>query len=72
MNGAARASAAEATTSRATASPAGPSPPTATVIAGNALAHSTTVPAAARLASLLMNPVSSRHHLTSSYRIIGN
>jgi len=40
-------SAAEATASRATASPAGPSPATATVMAGNALAHSTTVPAAA-------------------------
>ena len=48
-SGAASASAAEATTSRATASPAGPSPPTATVMAGNALAHSTTVPAAAKL-----------------------
>ena len=44
----ASASAAEATASRATASPAGPSPATATVMAGNALAHSTTVPAAAR------------------------
>jgi hypothetical protein len=42
------------------------------VIAGNALAHSTTVPAAARFASLLMNPVSSRRHLTSSYRIASN
>jgi hypothetical protein len=50
------ASAAEATTSRATASPAAPSPATATVIAGNALAHSTTVPVAARFASLLMKP----------------
>jgi hypothetical protein len=40
-------STAEATASRATASPAGPSPATATVMAGNALAHSTTVPAAA-------------------------
>jgi hypothetical protein len=46
-NGAASASAAEATASRATASPAGPSPATATVMAGNALAHSMTVPAAA-------------------------
>jgi hypothetical protein len=40
-------SAAAATASRATASPAGPSPATATVMAGNALAHSMTVPAAA-------------------------
>jgi hypothetical protein len=55
---AASASAAEATASRATASPAGPSPATATVMAGNALAHSTTVPAAARFASLLMEPQS--------------
>ena len=55
-SGAASASAAEATASRATASPAGPSPATATVMAGNALAHSTTVPAAARFASLLMDP----------------
>jgi len=64
-HGAASASAADATASRATASPAGPSPRTATVMAGNALAHSSTVPAAA---SLLMPPVSPAHYLTSSYK----
>ena len=48
--GATAASAADATVSRATASPAGPSPRTATAMAGNALAHSRTVPAAASFA----------------------
>ena len=48
ISGAASASAADATASRATARPAGPSPRTATVMAGNALAHSSTVPAAAK------------------------
>jgi len=65
IRGAATASAADATASRATASPAGPNPRTATVMAGNALAHSNTVPAAA---SLLIPPVSAAHHLTSSYK----
>ena len=50
-NGAASASATEATPSRATDNPAGPRPATATEIAGNALAHSTTVPAAAHAAA---------------------
>src|SRR5580658_9929382 len=49
-NGATAASAADAMTSRTTARPAGPSPRTATAMAGNALAHSSTVPAAANLA----------------------
>ena len=67
--GAAAASAADATASRATARPAGPSPRTATVMAGNALAHSSTVPAAAKLAGLLViDPVSSGHCLRSSYK----
>jgi len=66
---AASASAAEATASRATASPAGPSPATATVMAGNALAHSTTVPAAA---SFLIPLASGRRVLTSSYKISPN
>ena len=48
------ASAADAMTSRATASPAGPSPRSATAMAGNALAHSSTVPEAASFA--LMTP----------------
>ena len=65
ISGAASASAADATASRATASPAGPSPRTATVMAGNALAHSSTVPAAA---SLLIQPVSPARYLTSSYK----
>ena len=61
-HGAASASAADATASRATARPAGPSPRTATVMAGNALAHSSTVPAAARAAGLVfMIPVSPGH-----------
>jgi hypothetical protein len=64
-SGAASASAADATASRSTASPAGPSPATATLMAGNALAHSTTVPAAA---SFLISPASGRCVLTSSYR----
>jgi hypothetical protein len=69
ISGASAASAADATASRATASPAGPSPRTATVMAGNALAHSSTVPAAARLAGLVfMSPVSSAPLLRSSYR----
>ena len=68
-HGAASASAADATASRATASPAGPSPCTATVMAGNALAHSSTVPAAASVADLVfMDPVSPAHYLTSSYK----
>jgi hypothetical protein len=50
-NGAASASATEATPKRATDNPAGPRPATATEIAGNALAHSTTVPAAAHAAA---------------------
>ncbi len=50
-NGAASASATEATPSRATDNPAGPRPATATEIAGNALAHSPTVPAAAHAAA---------------------
>ena len=69
ISGAASASAADATASRATASPAGPNPRTATVMAGNALAHSNTVPAAA---SLLIPPVSPAHYLTSSYKNGGN
>jgi hypothetical protein len=56
-SGAASTSAADATASRATASPAGPKPRTATVMAGKALAHSSTVPAAARWADLLMEPI---------------
>jgi len=68
-HGAASASAADATASRATASPAGPNPRTATVMAGNALAHSSTVPAAA---SLLIPPVSPARYLTSSYKNVGN
>ncbi len=69
ISGAASASAADATASRATASPAGPSPRTATVMAGNALAHSSTVPVAARVADLVfMYPVSPGHYLTSSYK----
>ena len=71
ISGATSASAADATPSRATASPAGPSGPTATVIAGNALAHSSTVPAAASPAerwSEVITPVWSRRLLTSSYR----
>jgi hypothetical protein len=69
IHGAASASAADATASRATASPAGPSPRTATVMAGNALAHSSTVPAAARVADLvLMDPVSPACYLRSSYK----
>ena len=68
-HGAASASAADATASRATASPAGPSPRTATVMAGNALAHSSTVPAAARVADLVfMDPVSPACYLRSSYK----
>ena len=70
-HGAARASTADATASRATARPAGPSPRTATVMAGKALAHSSTVPAAARVADLvfvLMSPVSYGSILRSSYR----
>ncbi len=55
-SGAASASAADATASRATARPAGPSPRTATVMAGKALAHSSTVPAAARFADFRMEP----------------
>jgi len=55
-SGAASASAPDATASRATASPAGPSPRTATEMAGKALAHSSTVPAAARFADFLMPP----------------
>jgi hypothetical protein len=39
-----------------TVRPAGPKPRTATVMAGKALAHSSTVPAAARWADLLMEP----------------
>jgi hypothetical protein len=69
-SGAASASTADATASRATASPAGPSPRTATVMAGKALAHSSTVPAAARFANFLMSQVSCHIHLTSSYKII--
>jgi hypothetical protein len=46
-SGATSSSATDATVSRATASPAGPSVRTATVMAGKALAHSSTVPAAA-------------------------
>jgi hypothetical protein len=39
------------------------------VMAGNALAHSSTVPAAAKAAGLVfMIPVSPDHHLRSSYR----
>ena len=69
-HGATAASAADATASRATASPAGPSPRTATVMAGNALAHSSTVPAAARVAGLVfISPVSPAPLLRSSYRI---
>src|SRR6201996_7982007 len=49
-NGAAAVSASDATPSRATDSPTGPSRGTATAMAGNALAQSTPVPAAARLA----------------------
>lgn len=49
-NTATSASAADAMTSRATASPAGPSPRSATAMAGNALAHSRTVPPAASFA----------------------
>jgi len=71
-SGAASASTADATASRATASPAGPRPRSATVMAGKALAHSSTVPAAARLANLLMKPVSSRRCLRSSYKISRN
>jgi hypothetical protein len=56
ISGAASASAADATASRATARPAGSSPRTATVMAGKALAHSSTVPAAAKLADFLMKP----------------
>ena len=67
-HGAASASAADATASRATASPAGPSPRTATEIAGKALAHSSTVPAAARWADFLMPPVCGRTSLRSSYK----
>ena len=67
--GATTASAADATASRATARPAGPSPRTATVMAGNALAHSSTVPAAAKVAGLVfMVPVSPGHCLRSSYK----
>ena len=54
-NGVTAASAADAMTNRATASPAGPSPRSATAMAGNALAHSSTVPAAASFA--FMPPV---------------
>ena len=69
ISGAASASAADATASRATARPAGPSPRTATVMAGNALAHSSTVPAAAKAAGLVvMIPVSPGSHLRSSYK----
>ena len=69
IHGAATASAADATASRATARPAGPSPRTATVMAGNALAHSSTVPAAAKAAGLVfMAPVLPGHHLRSSYK----
>jgi hypothetical protein len=53
ISGAISASAADATPSRATARPAGPSGPTATVMAGKALAHSRTVAAAAGPASPL-------------------
>ena len=73
IRGAATASAAEATASRATARPAGPSPRTATVMAGNALAHSSTVPAAANVAGLaFMVPVSPGRHLRSSYKNSGD
>ena len=69
IHGAASASAADATASRATARPAGPSPRTATVMAGNALAHSSTVPAAAKAAGLVfMIPVSPGLYLRSSYK----
>ena len=72
IRGAASASTADATASRATARPAGPSPRTATVMAGKALAQSSTVPAAAKLANLVfMKPVSSGFVLRSSYRIFG-
>ena len=73
-NGAATASATDATASRATDSPTGPSRGTATEMAGKALAHSTTVPAAARLAEgrrKLMTPVWSAGDFRSSYRIAG-
>ena len=73
IRGAATASAAEATASRATARPAGPSPRTATVMAGNALAHSSTVPAAANVAGLvLMVPVLPGCPLRSSYKNSGD
>ena len=50
--------------------PAGPSPRTATLMAGKALAHSSTVPAAAKLADLVfISPVSSGRVLRSSYKI---
>lgn len=69
IQGATTASAADATASRATARPAGPSPRTATVMAGNALAHSSTVPAAAKAAGLVfMVLVSPAHRLRSSYK----
>ena len=69
IRGAATASAADATASRATARPAGPSPRTATVMAGNALAHSSTVPAAANVAGLVfMVPVLPGRLLRSSYK----
>ena len=69
IRGATTASAADATASRATARPAGPSPRTATAMAGNALAHSSTVPAAAKAAGLVfMIPVSPGQHLRSSYK----
>jgi hypothetical protein len=64
--GATTPSAADATTSRTTASPPGPSPRTATAIAGNALAHNSTVPAAASFA--LIPPACPNPQLTSSYK----
>jgi len=73
IRGAATASAADATASRATARPAGPSPRTATVMAGNALAHSSTVPAAANVAGLVfMVPVLPGCPLRSSYKNSGD
>ena len=52
---------------------AGPSPRTATAMAGNALAHSSTVPAAAKVAGLVfMAPVSPGHRLRSSYKNPGD
>jgi hypothetical protein len=74
MNGAAAASATDATESRAADSPTGPSRGTATEMAGKALAHSTTVPAAARLADgrrRLIAPVWVAEGFRSSYRSTG-